>query len=122
MLAPGKAARPIILPYCDFNRKARFNRLSSQAGHVSSKRLTMMRDAGHGTHHPRGLKPMRRLPERLPRRVSRPLLSVPTMLLLVAAVLGVGWPWAAPAGPAAMLRFSAPAHGPYLVISAEHLL
>src|SRR5207253_9468820 len=33
----------------------------------------------------------------------------------------LGWPGSAPPGPAAMLRFSGPAHGLYLVISEQHL-
>jgi hypothetical protein len=69
-----------------------------------------------------------RLPKELSLRgVSRrpgPLFSVPAMLLLLAMTLGGGPlrpPGWAGAGPAAMLRFSGPAHGLYLVISEQHL-
>jgi len=75
---------------------------------------------------------MRRPTEFLPRRASGRLgrlFSAPAMLMLIAMALGaggqsprpLGWPGSAPGGPAAMLRFSGPAHGPYLVISAQHL-
>jgi hypothetical protein len=67
-----------------------------------------------------------RRPTELPlRRVSRRLgllLSAPTMLLLIAMVLGGGRPAGWPGGaPATVLRFSGPAHGLYLVISGQHL-
>jgi hypothetical protein len=70
---------------------------------------------------------MRRPKELSLRSVSRrlgPLFAVPTMLLLLAVTLGggplrpPGWPGTA---AARMLRFSAPAHGLYLVISEQHL-
>lgn len=76
---------------------------------------------------------MRRRPAGLrPRRAARragPLLPVPAMLVLAAIALGAGgqgprppgWPAAAPAGRAAMLRFPGPARGPYLVISEQSL-
>jgi len=57
-----------------------------------------------------------------------PLSFAPAMLLLAVMALGsggqllrpLGWPVSAPA-PATMLRFAGPAHGLYLVISAQHL-
>jgi len=72
---------------------------------------------------------MRRPTEFRPRRVSRrlgPLFAMPAMLLLIAMAPGaggqalrpLGWPGSA---PAAALRFPGPAHGLYLVISAQHL-
>ena len=68
---------------------------------------------------------MRRPTELPPRRVSRRLgllSSAPTMLLLIAMVLGGGRPAGWPGGaPATMLRFSGTAHGLYLVISGQHL-
>jgi hypothetical protein len=77
------------------------------------------------------MRPMRlaclnRLPAELPlRRIPRRLgllFSAPTMLLLIALVLGGGRPAGWPGGaPATMLRFTGPAHGLYLVISEEHL-
>ena len=80
-----------------------------------------------------------RRPTELPlRRVSRRrglLFAAPTMLLLLAMVLGggsrasggpAGRPGGGPAGrpggrPATMLRFFGPRHGLYLVISGQHL-
>jgi hypothetical protein len=72
---------------------------------------------------------MRRPTEPALRRIARrlgPVLSAPTMLLLLAVAAGgsghllrpPGWPAGA---PATMLRFSRPAHGLYLVISGQHL-
>ena len=73
-------------------------------------------------------RPTEFLPRRVPRRLGR-LFSAPAMLMLIAMALGaggqsprpLGWPGSAPGGPTAMLRFSGPAHGPYLVISAQNL-
>jgi hypothetical protein len=74
---------------------------------------------------------MRRLTARSPRGVTRrlgPVFSVPAMLLLIAMTVGgggplrpPGWPGSGPPALATMLRFSRPAHGPYLVISGQHL-
>jgi hypothetical protein len=48
--------------------------------------------------------------------------AVPTVLLLIAMVLGGGRPAGWTGGPpATVLRFPGPAHGPYLVISGQHL-
>lgn len=66
------------------------------------------------------------------RGVSRrlgPLISAPTMLLLIAMTLGagdhalrpLGWPGSGPLSPATTLRFSPSPHGFYLVISEQHL-
>jgi len=73
----------------------------------------------------RPMRLMRRPTELSLRRVSSrlgPLFSAPTMLLLIAMVLDGGHPagWTGGA-PATMLRFSGPAHGLYLVISAQQL-
>jgi hypothetical protein len=72
---------------------------------------------------------MRRLTARSLRGVTRrlgPVFSVPVMLLLIAMTVGAGGhlprsPGSGPPALATMLRFAPPAHGPYLVISGQHL-